>query len=106
MIPILEVSKFCKNLNFANFGDVGTCLTELTTFGDASLMAIVVLLLFSGLLYKASFPGSAVIPMGLAILYALWLMSYSATEFLVLFLIALMVAGAVFIVAILNYIRK
>ena len=103
---LLAMSEFCQRLNYANFGDVGKCLTEVTLQGDSILAGIVLTLVFLGLLVKYNFPMTMFIPFGIALTYTLWVLNPGNPVFMGLFMFAVMVAGAIAFIGLLKVINK
>lgn len=104
-LSILAVSKLCQDISFTNIGQVGQCLVESTMFGDVAFAGVIIFVLFAGLIVKYGLPVTIMIPVGLALTYVLWLMTASDI-FMGVLILALIVGGAVLIIALLNYLNR
>jgi len=104
-LPILAVSELCKNLNFTNMGTVGQCFVETTMFGDVVLAGLIVFVLFVALIVRYNFPVTMMIPVGLALMYVLWLFT-GAALFMGLLILGLIIGGAVLIIAMVSYLNR
>lgn len=104
-LPLLAVSAACKNLDFTNFGNVGSCFIDGVFFGDVMLASIIIFILFVALTVRYNFPVTMMIPVGIALAYTMWLMS-GADIFMGLLLLPVVIGGAVLILAILQYLNR
>ena len=104
-MPLLATSVLCQRLNFTNFGDVGTCLVESVFYGDIAIAGIILFVMFTALIVRYNFPITIILPVGLALAYVLWLMS-GAEIFMGVLLLALIVGGAILIIALINYLNR
>jgi len=104
-MPILAVTTACQQLDFTNFGNVGSCFVENVLFGDVVLAGIIILIMFTALMIRYNFPITMMIPVGVALGYVMWLMS-GADIFMGLFILALIIGGAVLVIGILQYLNR
>jgi hypothetical protein len=104
-IPLLAVSNLCKNLNFTNFGTVGECFVQTTLFGDITIAGILVFVLVTALIVRYNFPITMILPVGIALTYVLWLMTLSEL-FLGIFILGLIIGGAVLIIGLIQYLNR
>lgn len=104
-LPLLAVSKLCSSLNFTDFGTVGQCFVETTMFGDVALAGLIIFVLFTALVIRYNFPVTIMIPVGLSLAYVLLLMT-SATIFMGIFILGLIIGGAVLIIGLLQYLNR
>lgn len=102
---ILQFSQFCQRLDFSQLSEVGHCLVDVSLQGDMILAAILLSVLFGGLIVRYNFPIGLMLPFAMAITYTLWLLT-GASYFLAFFMFTMMVGGALLILAILKYINK
>jgi hypothetical protein len=105
--PVLSnvISKTCQNLNFADFGAVGKCLTDVTLFGDVLLMGFIITIMFVLIIFRYNFPITLLFPFGSALMFTMYLMTLS-NIFLALFMISVMINGAIFIIGIIGYVSN
>ena len=104
-LPILAVSKLCENLNFTNFGTVGQCFVQTTMLGDVTLAGLIIFVLFTALILRYNFPITMMLPVGLTLAYVLWLMT-AASIFMGVFILGLIVGGAILIIAMISYLNR
>lgn len=104
-IPIIAISKLCQDISFTNIGQVGKCFVETTMFGDLALAGVIIFVLFSALIVKYGLPITIMIPVGLALTYVLWLMT-KTDIFMAILILALIIGGAVLIIALINYLNR
>jgi len=102
---MLATSTLCKNLNFTNFGSVGSCFVETTMFGDVTLAGILIFVLVSALIIRYNFPIQTILPVGISLAYVLWLMTASDL-FMGMLILGLIVGGAVLIIGLLQYLNR
>lgn len=101
----MPISKLCQNLNFTNMDVVGKCFNEFVFFGDNSLGAIFVLVLFIVVGVKAQLPFEVMYPALLGLVFVLWLFT-GAVWLIGLFLIGLVVGGLLLGANLLNYLAR
>jgi len=104
-LPLLAVSTVCQRLNFTDFSSVGTCFVENVLFGDVALAGIIIFILFAALVVRYNFPVTMMIPLGIALGYVLWLMT-GAEIFMGMFILALIIGGAVLIIGLMQYLNR
>ena len=104
-LPILAVSKLCENLNFTDFGTVGQCFVQTTMLGDVTLAGLIIFVLFTALILRYNFPITMMLPVGLTLAYVLWLMT-AASIFMGVFILGLIVGGAILIIAMISYLNR
>lgn len=105
MNPMLLLSDFCQRLNYGNLADVGRCLNEVTLGSDPILAGVILTIMFTGLLVRFNFPITLLLPFGMALSYAMWLMS-GAEIYLGIFMFTIMIGGAVLILGVLKAINR
>jgi len=88
----MPISHLCQNMNFTNFGQVGSCFTEFVFFGDLTFASFLILILVGFVGIKAQLPFEVLYPSLLGFTFMLWLLSGSAW-LMGLFLIGLLVGG-------------
>lgn len=103
---LLAMSDFCKRLDYSNLGNVAKCLNEVTLQNDAKLGAILLTIMFAGLLIRYNFPVTLLLPFTMALSFTMWLLVPSATVFLGIFMLTLIIGGAVLIMSILKAINR
>ena len=105
--PVLStvISKSCQNLNFANFSAVGTCLTDITLFGDVLLMGFIITTMFVLIMFRYNFPLTLLLPFSTALLFTMYLLTLS-NVFLALFMISVMINGAIFMIGVIGYVSN
>jgi len=105
MQGILLLSEFCQRLDYSRLGDVGTCLMEVGLQQNVTLLAIIMLFLFGGLLIRFNFPIALLLPFGLALMYLLYIMTYEPI-FLALIMLIAIIMGALMIIGFLKYLNR
>jgi len=103
---ILAISDFCRRLDYSNLGNVAKCLNEVALQGDPMLGAILLTILFAGIIIRANFPITLLLPFVMALSFTMWLMVPNATIFLSVFMLTVMIGGAVLIIGILKAINR
>jgi len=104
-LPILAISKLCQDVSFTNFGLVGQCLVESTLFGDVGLAGLLIFVMFTALVVRYNFPITIMLPVGISLSYVLWLMTASAL-FMGIFILSLIIGGAVLIIGLIQYLNR
>jgi len=102
---MLATSVACQRLSFLDFGSVGSCLVETTMFGDVALAGVIIFVLFTALLIRYNFPVTMIIPVGIALAYVLYIMTY-ADIFLGILILGLIIGGAILIISLLSYLNR
>lgn len=103
---ILAMSEFCQRLNYANLGNVAKCLNEVALQSDPMLGAVLLTVLFAGIIIRANFPITLMLPFVMALSFTMWLLVPSANIFLGIFMLTIIVGGAVMIMSILKAINR
>ena len=107
MNPILlQMSNECLRLNYANFAQVGQCLTEVTLQGDPLLAGILLSIMFGGLIVRYNFPISLMLPFALALSYGLWLLSPTTNLFGGIYMFIIMIGGGILVIGLLKFINR
>jgi hypothetical protein len=103
MIPLL--SRACQSLVITDFPQAGECFTEFVFFGDSTLASILVLVFMAFMATRFSMPLEVIAPMILGLTFVLWLLTGSQIM-LGLFLIGLIIGGALFGLSMLQYLSR
>lgn len=101
----MPISHLCQNMNFTNFGQVGTCFAEFVFFGDLTFASFMILLLVGFIGIKAQLPFEVLYPSLLGFTFMLWLLSGSSW-LMGLFLIGLLVGGVLLAVVFLQNLAR
>lgn len=105
MNAILLMSEFCQRLNFADIGSVGKCLVDVSLQGDMTLGAILLTILFGGLIVRYNFPIGIVLPFAMALTYTMYILT-GLSFFLAFFMFTMLIGGALLILALLKYVNR
>jgi hypothetical protein len=106
MLPFLLLSQLCQNMNFANFGQLGTCFIETMLFGDIGLAGLMILSVFVGFIVRYNMPGQLILPLATALTYILFIATGGASIFFFFFILTLIVNGVLVVLGIMNYINR
>jgi len=87
------------------FGTVGQCFVETTMFGDVVLAGILIFILIVALMLRNNFPIQTILPVGISLTYILWVLTASDL-FMGLFILSIIVGGAVMIIGLLQYLNR
>ena len=101
----MPISHLCQNLNFTDMGSVGKCFGEFVFFGDSSLGAIIVLVMFILIGVKAQLPFEVMYPAILGLMFVLWLFT-GAVWLMGFFLLGLLIGGAMLAFKFLEYLAR
>jgi len=104
-LPLLAVSEGCQRLLFTDFGSVGACFVEGTVFGDVTLMGIIIFIMVAFLIVRYNFPIQTILPVGIALSYAMYIMS-GAEVFLGFMILGLIIGGAMLVIGILQHVNR
>jgi len=104
MMPIL-ISNVCQNLNFVNFSTIGQCVVEFGLFGDIGLAGLMIFSVFVGLIIRYNMPGNLILPIGCALTYAMYILA-GGPIFLFLFILTLIINGALMVMGLMNYVNR
>lgn len=105
-VIFLAMSEFCQRLDYSNIGNVAQCLTQVALQGDPMLGAILLTILFTGLIVRANFPITLLLPFAMALSFTMWLLVPSANIFLGIFMLTIIIGGAVLVMGILKAINR
>lgn len=101
----MPISKLCQNMNFTNMETVGQCFSEFVFFGDGTLGAIVIIIMFVLIGVKAQLPLEVMYPALLGLFFVLWL--FTGSVFLMgFFLLGLLIGGALLAFKFLEYLAR
>lgn len=103
MIPLL--TNACRNLIITDIPQAGACFTEFVFFGDTTLASLIILIFSAFMATRFSMPLEVIAPMCLGLTFVLWLMTGSQIM-LGLFLIGLIIGGALFGLSMLQYLSR
>ena len=99
------LSTLCEQVNFMDFATVGTCFVQQTVFGDFVLFGVLLTIMFASVLVWHRFPYILMIPFSTAMFYGLYIIQGGGI-FLSLFLLMLVISGAVTVVGLLGYLNR
>jgi hypothetical protein len=103
MIPLL--SKGCQDLIITDIPQAGSCFAEFVFLGDTTFASIMVLILIVFVAVRYSMPLEFLAPAFIGLTFVLWLLSGSQIM-LGLFLIGLLIGGALFGLSFLQYLSR